>query len=705
MRIRAVTSLVTLAALFATGTSLADDGYQPPNTLPWPLYRQDAPTEPRVTIGNAFGEYQQYNGEPPFLHSGTDIRGVEGDIVRVTAAGNIWVTVNFNDDACSDATNCRIYIKGSGGRYIYYHAHLALHADSEISTETRAKIIAASQWDAATGTYPVQAGTDITAGTTLARIGPFANAWPHLHYAIIDTTQNYDAINPLTALNRSYPNIDIIDDEPPVVSALDLVQDGMQTPLVIANQCTPIGGSVDLAATVKDSFYTTDPEPAPITGALSTFGIYAAEYRIRNVTTAATISGDWYRFDRAPLDCAGPDRGTACPVVANEATFGQHSFLQNNAGIEIGVPYAPLLFAQSLSSSPYWASEKSVLLLTNKWGQAGSWNTASSTDGWYQISAIARDADGNQHALSRFVAIDNHGGFVGPGDAFVRDNDVDVGAIPSTLGGQPFWRSPDIFILPHGDPAPGLDASPPHTLLVGGGSYDVYLRVHNQSCKSVDGIRAQIYSANQSMIVDDSLWTYVTPPTGEFVPPAGVSLAAGARTFLGPFQWNPSNAEATSNAGHRCMLAKIDATGDALASASAVKDSNNVAQKNLQFGETSFDYNNPDNQSQRMDSELRCNGFPLSAKGASVTLTVAYDAALYAAWKGAPGAVVTTSGNDMVVQFTRCNVKLPTATLPAHTKLPAKFKSVLGAGSTGTYAIDLSTSIGGVLRGGMTFTQ
>ena len=476
------TSLFTLALLAASSQVHAQ--YEPPSSLPWPLYRQDAPMIPREALGNAFGEYQNFS-RVTYVHTGIDIRGAEGDVVKTVAPGNIWVTVNYFDDRCTHGTDCRIYVKGA--RYIYYYSHLQLHEGSGITTETREKIINASRWNSDSGTYPVQPNTEIGAGEMLSRIGPFDGAWPHLHFAIVDQNGNYDAINPLTALARSTGGIDIIDDERPVISALELFRDGTQSALPIADACTPISGAVDIAATMSDTFYTNAPEPHPVQGGwLSSFGVYEAEYWIRNVATGATTSGTWYRFDRAPLRCAGPLRGAACPVPADEATFAQHSFLASNgsAGLTIAQSYTPVLFAADLSTSRYNdpGGEHHVHLLTNTWGEPGSWNTAGYPDGWYQVSAIARDADGNEEALSRNFAVENHGDLVLPADVYVRDNDVDVGAIPSTLGGHPFWTSPDIFILEAGSPRPNPTDHAPATTLTAGASYDVYVRVHNDSC-------------------------------------------------------------------------------------------------------------------------------------------------------------------------------------------------------------------------------
>jgi hypothetical protein len=700
--VASLATLVGLAVLTTTGAALAQpyQGYLPANSLPWPLWRQDDPTKPREALGNSFGEFQDFGVF--YLHSGIDIRGAEGDIVKIAAPGNIWVTVNYNDDFCDDVASCRIYVKGDDAKYVYYYSHLALHGgDSEITAETREKITNASRWDQPLGSYPVQPNTHVDTGEILSRIGPFHHVgWPHMHFAIIDASDGWDPINPLTALIRTQGGIDIVDDEPPQISALELFGHGTETPVSIPTACSPISGNLDVAATVQDSFYTTNPVPAPVEGGyLSSFGIYQAGYLIRDVSANTVVKqGTWYRFDRATLECAGGARGIACPTHGTEAMFFDHSFHQSSAGIEIGEPYTPFLFATTRSTSDYLGDETHVLLLTNEWGIPGSWNTPNFADGWYQISATARDADGNEHARSRFVAIDNHGGFVGPADAYVRDNSDDVGALPSTLGGKPFWESPDIFIMPQGL-EPGVN--PPQTLLEANVTYDVYLRVHNDSCQTVNGVKAQIYSANPSMIVDTSQWSWVTT-AGQWLPASGVTLAPGETKFVGPFQWTPDAVVATTNQGHRCMLAKIDASNDPIGSA-GVPDNNNIAQRNVQFGNTSFRIENPDSQSARIDTEMRCSGVPMSTSGTVLELKTAYDSTLYEAWKNASGATVTISGSNMLVHFTKCNVRLPTVTLQPNAKIPASFKSVVGAGGGGPYLVNLRSSKNGVLQGGMSF--
>jgi hypothetical protein len=671
--------------------------------LRWPL-SHGSPEVAREAIGSSFGEYQGYGGDP-YVHTGIDIRGRTGDPVRLAAGGNIWLTANFDDDSCLELTNCRLYVKGNERRYIYYYSHLRLApAGEEFTSEVREKIINA----AGPAQHDPRPGTAVSEGQVLAGIAAFASGeWPHLHFGIVDSTQSYDAINPLTALRRTGDGAALFDDERPTISALELVRDGQHAALSTP-ACSAVTGAVDLAATMKDSFYTTNPAPASVDGHIHSIGIYEANYLIRNVGTGASQTGTWYRFDRAPLRCAGPDRGLACLPNLSEGDFFSSSINQPDGALTVAEPYVAKLFSTVRSQSPYNGPDEEIYVhfLTNEWGREGRWNTADDADGYYQVSVEARDEEGNAAALSRFVLVDNHGSLTPQADAHVRDNAVDVGALPSTLGGQPFWASPDIFVLPAGSPAPGPDENPPEVLLDEGAPYDVYLRVTNGSCAPIEGVRAQIYSADPSTINSAASWGNITLPAGTFITdaahPGGLDLAPNERALLGPFPWTPTHDEATSHEGHRCLLAKITAPDDPVGSAD-VPDNNNIAQRNVQFSDRSFDLGNPEAKRYNAEFSLNCNDFPSQAPGALLELRVAYHSALAAAWSQAEGVKLKVDANSITARFERCHVNLPPALLPGHTRLPASFELVPPTGIKGEWRVDLSQRLNGIARGGMSF--
>lgn len=207
------TTLTTLA-LGAVATTTLAAGYEPANSLAWPLL-DEVHRQPRPALGSTFGEYQSYGGDR-YVHTGLDIRGRAGDPVRLVASGNIWFTQNFQEDTCETGTSCRLYVKGDDGRYIYYYSHLRLYNErDETTSEVRNQIVSAIQNE--TSDYVVQDGTHVDEGQILAGLSAFGGSaapWPHLHFSIIDATQNYDAIHPLTALDRSGPRL-LIDEERP----------------------------------------------------------------------------------------------------------------------------------------------------------------------------------------------------------------------------------------------------------------------------------------------------------------------------------------------------------------------------------------------------------------------------------------------------------------------------------------------------------
>jgi hypothetical protein len=61
---------------------------------------------------------------------------------------------------------------------------------------------------------------------------------------------------------------------------------------------------------------------------------------------------------------------------------------------------------------------------------------------------------------------------------FIKSTDEDTGARPINFGTQPFWESPDLFLVPTGTTVVD-DSVSSETLLTPGNVYDVYVRVNN----------------------------------------------------------------------------------------------------------------------------------------------------------------------------------------------------------------------------------
>ncbi|NOQ47251.1 MAG: hypothetical protein GQ559_11390, partial [Desulfobulbaceae bacterium] len=212
--------MIVLMSLGITHRVAADDGYQPPNTLNWPLRNQND-GQPRPAVWSSFGEYQNYVGTIPWFHSGFDPRGVYQDTIRVVDGGNVWMVANLEqcNAGPTEGNSCRLYVKSTDGRYIYYYSHLFLGPETDYTSTARAKIENASPKGAAS--YTVNPDTDVAAGDTLAYIASFGGNWDHLHFGIVAAFENYDMVHPLTAFS-DLP----LDNEVPTIESLEFYQAG-----------------------------------------------------------------------------------------------------------------------------------------------------------------------------------------------------------------------------------------------------------------------------------------------------------------------------------------------------------------------------------------------------------------------------------------------------------------------------------------------
>ena len=121
------------------------------------------------------------------------------------------------------------------------------------------------------------------------------------------------------------------------------------------------------------------------------------------------------------------------------------------------------------------------------------------------------------------------------------------------------------------------------TVLTPGGKFDIWVRVHNDlGCSPVTGAKALVYLADPAAL--SIQWNSITG--GNYVgnngSSTGVAVAAGGQALIGPL---PFTAPTTGiGNGHKCLLAAIQADGEpAAANSSDAPDSNQVAQRNVQF--------------------------------------------------------------------------------------------------------------------------
>jgi hypothetical protein len=181
------------------------------------------------------------------------------------------------------------------------------------------------------------------------------------------------------------------------------------------------------------------------------------------------------------------------------------------------------------------------------------------------------------------------GSCLGPSHAYVKDNALDFGATPSNLGGQVFWESPDIFLVPSGSPV-SVNGVSTETAITPGGSFDVWVRVHNDlGCSDTTNVKTLVYLADPSLLSAE--WVPITTTNGgqatylgDNLSTTGITVTAGTENLIGPI---PFTAPTTGiGDGHKCILAAIEADGEGPITGTAstdAPDSNQIAQRNLQF--------------------------------------------------------------------------------------------------------------------------
>jgi hypothetical protein len=690
----------------------------PPKSLTvWPLRERlagDAPGVARSGLMNNFGEYQEYNGDPPYLHTGIDIRGLwnsaqkKGDLVFVAAPGDLWFAPAFAGDSCTSDNNCRVFIKTNNRRHIYYYAHLNVRSDAD--SDVRAKLETAAMTNPAND-LPV-GSNPIAAGTRLAGIGVFSSVYAHLHFSIFDVCENYDGLNALAYLPAPDGYVDETD--PTVGPVLFVREDGVTQ--VQPQDCgEPLSGTVDLMVNAKDIFHDLTGS-SPAFPATNSNGIYQAIYRIRRAPGGPVAhDGTWYSFDSMTFRCRGEQRGKSCADIAGLPLLTQDDFLNTVLNADkapsLGVAFAGTSFNRVAgpfdSSSAYDDTETYFHILTHEWGFHGNWDTAALPDGRYQVSAEVSDQRGNKAASHTFVILDNHPGGLGfTGDLVVRDNTKDTGAVPSSLGGIPFWISPDIKVTGPGDPDPtdpnaAIWNQTQDVTVQAGTDHKVWVRVRNGGCQALHGVHAKVAWANPAMIQTD--WSQIDVEKG------GVDLNPGEAKVLGPFAWTPTNAQA----GHRCLIAISRSNEDTPSVAGfgsivngwggTVAGDSDISQLNLQIEKTGFKIVAPERFRRDVHLQFDCNDFPLGEKGASADLALPWHEGLAAAWANVPRTALRRDGERMVLRFQGCKVDLTLGRLLDGQSLDASMQLELGDGPAGSYRVDLSEVVDGVTAGGMSF--
>ena len=256
-------------------------------------------------------------------------------------------------------------------------------------------------------------------------------------------------------------------------------------------------------------------------------------------------------------------------------------------------------------------------------------------------------------AVTEFLSSTNDDGScsgINAGYAYVKDNAGDNAGIPSNSGGLPFWESPDIFIQPHTVPParPNIDAISADIIVTPGQTYDIYVRVNNDGCAPVNGLQALIYVADPD--VGLTQWQPVTSTYLSDPFPADSTVQQYSRQILGPYPWQAPQ----KSAGHKCLLAAIQSstkTGPA-APLPLAYTSNQVAQRNIEFSETTCTYNVSNTTQANAFLQLGVTVSPATAVPAKFVIMFAdSNAATLSAWASAwqaqaPGTLSVAQGTD-----------------------------------------------------------
>ncbi len=197
-------------------------------------------------------------------------------------------------------------------------------------------------------------------------------------------------------------------------------------------------------------------------------------------------------------------------------------------------------------------------------------------------SALTNATDGNNYLQTHYLASVD-GNCVSTPRVYVKDHPQDHGSTPSNLGGEAFWESPDIIVVPRNNTVTSVSPAGDPTVIAGD-EYDIYVRVHNEfACGSISGVRARVWWGDAALATP--VWKDVITNGPD---PANPSWSASKNLLLGdsldiigPIHWTaPSNVNP-----HECLLVDIQATGEnAPTNTFDAPDSYQVAQRNIEIG-------------------------------------------------------------------------------------------------------------------------
>jgi hypothetical protein len=734
-------TLCLASVLGVAATAQAQSGPANRNDWTWPAWETNGTidasgrlvtTLARPNLWTSAGEYQnfaaaRFAGVDP--HPGIDIRGSVGDVAVFPQAGTVIGMQNLSHcESASTGDKCRIFVR-TDDNLVYYVAHFSYGAAPD-GTMVREYLTTFHGVASGMGPAPrVSKGQQ--AGVFRAYASP-AN-WDHMHVTIFDPTRAYDSLDPLEYLERSPVSatgsrLDIVDDEPPTIDPIEFVAapGGSVNPAGVCG--IELKGRVDIAANMYDTFFTRRPVPNTFPG-LSTdnpsIDIKGARYVLRSIAAAApSQSGLWLEspigcaaglpIGTAPVQCGtwrmrfpSADRNANQIVPNNDTTF--LAYLNGTAPVFQGGEFGPALWDPMRSVHDHTSANPTrfIHLLTNAVtensvaGVDGFWDTSlGDGDGRYLVTVEAWDFEGNLAQRTVPVTVNNFGGAgtgtgAKYGQVFVKDSEADAGQIPSVLGGEPFWASPDIIVVPKDTPVtPDVQAA--SFPLVVDEEYDVYVRAHNLGCADVASVQASVYVATPGTTLTN---VRAIGPAGSWNGTA-VTVPGGGKNLIGPFRWKVAPADIDGqNQGHRCFLAAIHAPDDASPTNADpntwdVPNMDNVAQRNIQTTALDFEIRNvaPSGQPSKLVIELE--GWP---EAGSFELLVEQKPELSAA-----GWTYPVEQGKFVLKVTGERLETPAWTMPGVSELATAIRFSLPNGARNR-KVTVTHLLNGAKVGGMVF--
>lgn len=690
---------------------------------------------PRPNVWNSHMAFEKYSGVD--LHPGIDIRGERGDIVEVPLAGDVVYIQGRAQCRDGSGDKCRMFIRS--GDFLYYLGHFSME---EAPNGTMIDDMRQLVQDTKYASGPPDSSRSVTAGTQIGQLENYRSPtnWDHLHISLFDVPFEYDNLDPLRYLSGPLGDprnvvsgdegdtLTIEDDERPFVGSIEFVADGGS--VNASSVCgQELSGGVDIQAHIVDTFYTSRPRPNEFPGLSDgwndTIGIAGARYIAQHLATGQTSTSQWYESPigcteyacgawraRFPINHGAIDRGD---LMGDNDVFFAQAFLSNGPPVFVAGDVAEQIFdvgRSSMDHSPVAGSFEYIHILTNgatenSVNPTGSWDTSAMPDGPHVVTVEAWDNAGNLSARAVNVNVRNTSAprtGLDWAPIYAKDHDGDRGQIPSTLGGEPFWASPDILVLPASEPTPTVGSAPRGTKLVVGETYNVYVRAHNPGCSDATGVRARIWVATPGTALGNFVSLGETGTTT--VPSEGAAL-------IGPISWTPTEADLDgADEGHRCLVAQIGSDNEPLPVSTdpatlSPAGSSKVVQRNVQTQELEFWVRNVQQATQSSEIKLELEGFGATGR---MQMLIERTPEMEAEWDplcatyGAGSPVTCFHYESWYVLEVHADVGMsPVWPMPGVTQLDARILYELPAGASGK--VTLTHYLDGNEVGGMIFTM